>query len=131
MYVLMSRQKEIRGGITVKTFTLDAQRMDEFHELCQKTRKTMSEYIRELVEQELEKKVIGQLNPLNIKYHDNNKSFDEFPTDRAFKVEEAHTKIREEYLEKNVPLHYAYAYHNNMQQVIALKMRQLSKMINK
>lgn len=129
----MARPKEIRGRRMVKNVVFEGQRLEEFEELCRKERKSLSEYLRELIEQELEKKVVGpsaNSNPLNLKYADetiksSQLTFDEFPTHRCFTREEAISKVQIDYMEKyKVPLPNAYSYHNNMQQVIAFKMRQ-------
>ena len=124
----MARQKEIRGGSTVKTIVFDSSRVKEFEELCKKERKSMSEYIRDLVSQELEKKEVALNNPLNLKYADESiksseSKFLEFSTNRYFTREEAQSKVTD-YIEKyNVPLPNAFAYHNNMKRVIEVKMQ--------
>jgi hypothetical protein len=130
----MARPKEIRGRRMIKNIVFEGQRLEEFEELCRKERKSLSEYLRELIVRELEKKVTGgnnrahDCNPLNIKYHDetiksSQLTFDEFPTHRWFTREDAVLRVKD-YIEKyNIRLPNAFAYHNNMQQVIAFRMK--------
>lgn len=53
---------------TVFTSNAELDVLNEIKELCRKERKTLSEKINELFIEELEKKAVGETNPLGISY---------------------------------------------------------------
>lgn len=64
----MGRPQEVKGGGCAMTFYLNNSRVDDFRELCKKHGISVSEGLRQLMEQELEKNEVGCANPLNIPY---------------------------------------------------------------
>ena len=66
--VAMGRPSHLRNPKQTPII-LERDRLAEFKELCQEQGLSVSEGIRQLIEGELEKKVIGGVNPLNITYH--------------------------------------------------------------
>lgn len=64
----MGRPREVKGGGCAMTFYLNDSRVNDFRELCKKHGISVSEGLRQLMEQELEKNEIGAINPINIQY---------------------------------------------------------------
>lgn len=129
----MGRTRKIFNDRTDMFFHTERTTKKQIENIADEDNKSVSQVINEaLIEFIRSKKGVGLENPLNLKYaYETIKAsaltltFSEFSLDRNFTIEDARSKVRNEYMEKyNVPLHKAYSYHNNMVQVIALKMRQ-------
>lgn len=98
------RPKEIKGGGKQMMLYLDNTRTEDFRKLCAETGITLSEGIRQLMEQELEKNEVGETNPTNIQYgiHANNNSVN-LTLDKFMRVDDARnivSKIAEQDLPK-------------------------------
>ena len=65
----MGRPREIKGGGVAMTLYLNQSRVDDFRKLCNEVGISVSEGLRQLMEQELEKKEQGLSNPINISYN--------------------------------------------------------------
>lgn len=73
--IRLGRPREVKGGGMAMTFYLNNDRVNDFKKLCEKYGISVSEGLRQLMEQELEKNEVGTENPLNISYGlHNNKS---------------------------------------------------------
>ena len=64
----MGRPREVKGGGTAMTFYFNQARIDDFRKLCDEIGISVSEGLRQLMEQELEKNEVGAINPTNIQY---------------------------------------------------------------
>lgn len=72
--VRKGRPREIKGGGKMITLYLDSARVEDFRKLCAELDISISEGIRQLVEQELEKNEAGVENPIGISFNLNNKT---------------------------------------------------------
>jgi hypothetical protein len=68
----MPAAKKFRNRLYVG-FNFEADRIREFEEICWRERKSMSEKLNEMVEEQLEKNVAGLNNPIKISYGETNK----------------------------------------------------------
>ncbi|HSX48667.1 MAG TPA: hypothetical protein VLE44_00215 [Candidatus Saccharimonadales bacterium] len=59
---------------TSTSLSFEKQMLNEFLELCRTERKSISEKVTEMIQQELEKNVIGLNNPINVGYQDSSLS---------------------------------------------------------
>lgn len=58
---------------TSTSLSFEKQMLNEFMELCWRERKTVSEKVTEMMQQELQKNVMGLTNPIKISYGETNK----------------------------------------------------------
>jgi hypothetical protein len=67
--VRMGRPREVKGGGCQMTFYMNSDRVNDFRKLCDELGLSVSEGIRQLMEQELEKNEIGQSsNPISVNF---------------------------------------------------------------
>lgn len=123
----MVKKKKIFDDRTDMFFHTERATKKKLEEIADEERESLSMVINQaLIEFINRKKAVGPENPLNIKYaNETNKDsvFNEFPIDRYFTVEDARSKVQDYINKYKVSLPHAFAYHNNMQQVIAFKMK--------